>query len=89
MSQETNDMRPEYDIRGGIRGKYLERYTQGTQVIVHITFNSPFVANSTASSESIGKVTRPASYPAFYPSPMIQMGSSLTTVHAGQDTPRE
>jgi hypothetical protein len=27
MSQESrDDMRPEYDIRGGVRGKYLARY---------------------------------------------------------------
>jgi hypothetical protein len=27
-------MRPEYDIRGGVRGKYYERYQQGTNVVV-------------------------------------------------------
>ena len=25
-------MRPEYDLRGGVRGKYYERYQQGTNV---------------------------------------------------------
>ena len=38
MSRESkrdrNEMRPEYDIRGGVRGKYYERYRQGTNVIV-------------------------------------------------------
>ena len=24
-------MRPEYDLRGGVRGKYYERYKQGTK----------------------------------------------------------
>lgn len=27
-------MRAEYDIRGGVRGKYYERYRQGTNVVV-------------------------------------------------------
>ncbi len=26
-------MRAEYDIRGGVRGKYYERYRQGTRVV--------------------------------------------------------
>ena len=39
MSQETKEvsgeqMRAEYDIRGGVRGKYYERYRQGTNVVV-------------------------------------------------------
>ena len=35
-SNETapNEMRPEYDLRGGVRGKYYERYRQGTNVIL-------------------------------------------------------
>ena len=27
-------MRPEYDLRGGVRGKYYERYKQGTNVVL-------------------------------------------------------
>ena len=27
-------MRPEYDLRGGVRGKYYERYRQGTNVVL-------------------------------------------------------
>lgn len=39
MSQENkptanDEMRDEYDIRGGVRGKYYERYRQGTNVIL-------------------------------------------------------
>lgn len=30
----SDDMRPEYDLRGGVRGKYYERYKQGTNVIL-------------------------------------------------------
>ena len=39
MSQENKptvkeEMRAEYDIRGGVRGKYYERYRQGTNVVL-------------------------------------------------------
>ena len=39
MSQENKatekeEMRDEYDIRGGVRGKYYERYRQGTNVVL-------------------------------------------------------
>jgi hypothetical protein len=27
-------MQPEYDIRGGVRGKYYERYREGTNVVL-------------------------------------------------------
>lgn len=30
----AGDMRPEYDLRGGVRGKYYERYKQGTNVVL-------------------------------------------------------
>ncbi|MGH8632575.1 MAG: hypothetical protein ACRET7_00420 [Burkholderiales bacterium] len=30
----ANDMRPEYDFRGGIRGKYAERYRTGVNVVL-------------------------------------------------------
>ena len=39
MSQENKpttkeEMRDEYDIRGGVRAKYYERYQQGTNVVL-------------------------------------------------------
>ncbi len=39
MSQESKptkkeEMRDEYDIRGGMRGKYYERYRQGTNIVL-------------------------------------------------------
>ncbi len=30
----AGEMRPEYDLRGGVRGKYYERYKQGTNVVL-------------------------------------------------------
>jgi hypothetical protein len=31
---DDDEMRPEYDLRGGVRGKYYERYKQGTNVVL-------------------------------------------------------
>jgi hypothetical protein len=31
---ENDDMLPEYDFSGGVRGKYYERYQQGTNVVL-------------------------------------------------------
>lgn len=33
-TDSDKQMRAEYDIRGGVRGKYYERYRQGTNVVV-------------------------------------------------------
>ncbi|MEQ1912716.1 MAG: hypothetical protein ABMA15_28130 [Vicinamibacterales bacterium] len=29
-----DEMRPEYDLRGGVRGKYYARYQQGTNIVL-------------------------------------------------------
>jgi len=39
MSRENDrlaedEMRPEYDLRGGVRGKYFKQYTEGTNVVL-------------------------------------------------------
>ena len=33
-NQDNDEMRPEYDLRSGVRGKYYERYKQGTNVVL-------------------------------------------------------
>ena len=36
-SDEENDLRPEYDfsqMKGGVRGKYVERYREGTNLVL-------------------------------------------------------
>jgi len=30
----SDEPRPEYDFRGGVRGKYYERYRQGTNLVL-------------------------------------------------------
>lgn len=31
---EKEEMRPEYDLRGGVRGKYYKQYMEGTNVVL-------------------------------------------------------
>ena len=33
-ANEADEVRPEYDFRGGVRGKYAERYARGTNVVL-------------------------------------------------------
>ncbi len=47
-------MRPEYDIRGGVRGKYYERYQKGTNVVVL----NPDVAAVFRNSQSVNQALR-------------------------------
>ena len=52
--RDKDEMRPEYDIRGGVRGKYYERYRQGTNVIVL----DPDVAAVFRDSQSVNQALR-------------------------------
>ena len=58
MSRENkpdkDEMRPEYDIRGGVRGKYYDRYQQGTNVVVL----DPDVAAVFRDSQSVNQALR-------------------------------
>jgi hypothetical protein len=61
-----DEMRPEYDIRGGVRGKYFAQFHG-------ILFEeSPFVWISTASTPDVGAIVKSATYPPAYPSPKIE-----------------
>ena len=71
-NDKKSEMRPEYDIRGGVRGKYFARYSQ--PVPVTITFEStPLMTQSSASAEPIGAFTKTAVYPLPYPSPKVHV----------------
>ena len=59
MSQESKpskkeEMRAEYDIRGGVRGKYYERYREGTNVVLL----EPDVAVVFRNSQSVNRALR-------------------------------
>ena len=51
---KADEMRPEYDIRAGVRGKYYERYQQGTNVVLL----EPDVAAVFHDSESVNRALR-------------------------------
>jgi hypothetical protein len=59
MSSENDlilddDMRPEYDLRGGIRGKYYKQYMEGTNVVLL----EPDVAAVFRDSDSVNHALR-------------------------------
>ena len=79
MSPENNkeEMRPEYDIRGGVRGRYFARYhSMKEQSESRVTVASnPFVM-STDGANALGKdvgISREALAPIFI-SPRVQIG---------------
>jgi hypothetical protein len=47
-------MEPEYDFRGGVRGKYAERYGAGSNIVVL----EPDVAEVFSDSESVNQALR-------------------------------
>ncbi len=47
-------MRPEYDLRGGVRGKYYKQYLEGTNVVLL----DPDVAAVFRDSESVNQALR-------------------------------
>jgi hypothetical protein len=59
MNQQPNeesdqDMLDEYDFNGGVRGKYVERFAKGCNVVVL----DPDVARVFADSESVNQALR-------------------------------
>ena len=51
---EDDDLEEEYDFTGAERGKYLERYRQGTNVVLL----DPDVAQAFKDSESVNQTLR-------------------------------
>lgn len=51
---DSDEMRPEYDLRGGVRGKYFAEYQKGTNLILL----APDVAKIFPNSEAVNKALR-------------------------------
>jgi hypothetical protein len=51
---EDDEMRAEYDLRGGVRGKYYERYRQGTNLVLL----DPDIADVFKDSSSVNAALR-------------------------------
>ena len=54
MSSEVDGMRPEYEFRGGVRGKHAARYAKGTNIVVL----DPDVAQVFPDSASVNETLR-------------------------------
>jgi|GEM_PF-1199068 len=52
--EDDDDLQPEYDFSGAVRGKYYERYQQGTNVVLL----DPDVAQTFKDSESVNRALR-------------------------------
>ena len=53
-NQPDIEMLDQYDFRGGVRGKYAERYAQGSNVVILL----PDVAEVFPDSESVNEALR-------------------------------
>ena len=53
-SRTTGEMRAEYDFSGGIRGKYVDRYRSGTNVVLL----EPELAEAFPDSKSVNDALR-------------------------------
>ena len=53
---EPDEIRSEYDFRGGVRGKYARRYAEGTNVVVL----DPDVAAAFPDAASVNRALRKA-----------------------------
>ena len=51
---EDDEMRPEYDLRGGVRGKYYKQYMEGTNIVLL----DPDVAAVFRDSDSVNQALR-------------------------------
>ena len=51
---ETDDLLPEYDFSGGVRGKYAARMAEGTNIVVI----APDLAKLFPNSEAVNKALR-------------------------------
>ena len=52
--RRTPEMRAEYDFSGGVRGKYVDRYRQGTNVVLL----DPELADAFPDSKSVNDALR-------------------------------
>jgi hypothetical protein len=51
---QNDEMLPEYDLVGGVRGKYVDRYRQGTNVVLL----DPDVAEKFPTSKAVNEALR-------------------------------
>ena len=54
VKRDSDEMRPEYDFSGGVRGKYAARFARGTNVVVL----APDVADAFKTSKAVNAALR-------------------------------
>ncbi len=54
QKQDSDEMRPEYDFSGGVRGKYAAAFARGTNVVVL----APDVADAFKTSKAVNDALR-------------------------------
>jgi hypothetical protein len=52
--KNNDEMRPEYDLRGGVRGRFYKQYQEGTNVVLL----EPDVAKVFRDSQAVNKALR-------------------------------
>ncbi len=58
VSESSDDMRPEYDFTGGVRGKYVQRFREGTNIVVLEPDVAAEFKDSAAVNDALRKVLK-------------------------------
>ena len=58
VSESGDDMRPEYDFSGGVRGKYVQRFREGTNIVVPEPDVAAEFKDSAAVNDALRKVLK-------------------------------
>ena len=58
VSESSDDMRPEYDFSGGVRGKYVQRFREGTNIVVLEPDVAAEFKDSAAVNDALRKVLK-------------------------------
>jgi hypothetical protein len=61
QKQDSDEMRPEYDFTGGVRGKYAAQFARGTNVVVLAPDVAEAFKTSRAVNDALRSQLRPAS----------------------------
>ena len=58
QSNSSDEMRPEYDFSGGVRGKYVQRFRKGTNIVVLDPDVAAEFKDSAAVNDALRKLLR-------------------------------
>jgi hypothetical protein len=60
QKQDSDEMRPEYDFSGGVRGKYAGHFARGPNVVVLAPDVAEAFKTSRAVNDALGSQLKPA-----------------------------